>query len=45
MITKLTKTPSANYSRKPAATGSKARGAAQIPKGTASARSSFMLNS
>jgi len=43
MITKLAKTPSANMNRKfPQQT--KAR-AAQVPKGTTSAKSSFFLNS
>lgn len=45
MITKFPKTPSTNNNyRKPQTTGTKAR-AAQVPKGSASAKSSFILNS
>ena len=45
MITKFPKTPSTNHNyRKPATNTGKAR-AAQVPKGSASAKSSFFLNS
>lgn len=44
MITKFPKTPSTNNYRKPNTNTGKAR-AAQVPKGSASAKSSFFLNS
>ena len=43
MLNKQTKRPSANMSRKAPAQPGKAR-AAQLPRGTASAKSSFFLN-
>ena len=46
MITRVSKVPSANFNlRKPATNTTKVRRAAQVPKGSTSAKSSFFLNS